>query len=357
MAWGMVSERPGAAGVAACAATLIRYDGWFVLPFVALYFWIRKGRRAAILFCALAAIGPLYWLGHNWFYYSDPLEFYWGPYSNLAINKRAAQAGVAAYPGDHQAARAMTQFSAAARLVAGLPLLAIGAAGLLAALAKRAWGMAGLLLLLPVFYWLSIWRAGSPVFVPHLEPYTYYNTRYGLAALPLLAFGAAAIVAVTPARIRALGSTGVLAGALCWWVFYPRMDAWVCWKESQVNSEARRAWTAQAAAYLRKHYDGGGVLTQLGDQAGIFMQAGIPLLHVVHEGNGPLWLAQVYGRPEHFLYQRWVVARPGDAIANMIARARRPGGPRYALVETIAGKDAPMLEIYKLEARFPARIQ
>src|SRR5262249_18293834 len=35
------------AGLAALAGTLIRYDGWFLLPFVALYFWNRAGWRRA----------------------------------------------------------------------------------------------------------------------------------------------------------------------------------------------------------------------------------------------------------------------------------------------------------------------
>ena len=34
------------------------------------------------------------------------------------------------------------------------------------------------------------------------------------------------------------------------WLIHPRPDAWITWKESQVNSEARRAWTREAAAYL-----------------------------------------------------------------------------------------------------------
>ena len=123
-----------------------------------------------------------------------------------------------------------------------------------------------------------------------------------------------------------------------------------------MNSEARRAWTAEAADFLRTNYDGGGVLTLLGDQAGVFQQAGIPLIETVHEGNGPLWFAQVWGKPELFLHQRWVLVRSGDAIADAMVRSRLRG-PRYELVKSIAVKDAPVVEIYKLVARFPRRVQ
>ena len=34
---------------------------------------------------------------------------------------------------------------------------------------------------------------GTPIYVPQLWPNSYYNTRYGMAALPLLAFGGAAM--------------------------------------------------------------------------------------------------------------------------------------------------------------------
>ncbi len=352
LAYFTVSGSATGAGVAALASTLIRYDGWFLIPFVALYFLWTGGWRRAMLFGCLASAGPLYWLAHNWFYYSDPLDFYWGPYSNIAINRRAVAAGMAAYPGDHQWLPAFGQYRAAAELVAGLPLVGLGLAGLAAMAWKRAWWLLTLLALPPLFYWLSIYSAGSPIFVPQLEPFSYYNTRYGLAALPLLAAGAAAIVAAAPGRARAIVAPAVLLGSLSWWLFVPQAEAWICWKESQVNSEARRAWTAEAAGYLRSHYDGGGILTLLGDQVGVFQQAGIPLVETVHEGNGPLWFAQVYGKPELFLHQRWVLARSGDAIAQAMVRARLRG-PRYELVQSIAVKDAPVVEIYRLVDRFP----
>ncbi len=354
LVWFTISGSAAGAGIAACAATLIRYDGWFLLPFVALYFLVTAGWRRAALFSALAGAGPLYWLWHNWAYFGDPLEFYWGPYSAKAINQRAVDAGMARYPGDHAWLPAWRQFRAAAELVAGLPLAMIGVVGFAALLWRRAWALAALLLLPPLFYWLSIYSSGTPIFVPHLEPFSYYNTRYGLAALPLLAAGAAAIVSVTPGRARAIVAPAVLIAGLSWWIFFPRADAWICWKESQVNSEARRAWTGEAAEYLRAHYDGGGILTSFGDLAGIFQQAGIPMVQTVHEGNGPLWFAQVYGKPEFFLHQRWVLTRSGDAIGDMVVRARLRG-PRYELVKSIAVKDAPVLEIYKLVERFPKR--
>lgn len=341
------------AGLAACAGSLIRYDAWFVIPFVAARFLWSHGPRPALLFSVLAGAGPLYWFGHNAVYYGDPLEFYWGPWSAKAINQRAVDAGMARYPGDHNWWAALRQLRAAAWLDAGAPLAWLGLIGFLAILAvKRAWVLAGLLTLPVFFYWLSIYSSGTPIFVPHLYPHSYYNTRYGLAALPLFAVGAAALVAIAPGRLRAFAAITVMAASLSPWILYPRMETWVTWKESQVNSEARRAWTGEAAEFLRANYRGGGILASFGDQTGIFQQAGIPLVTTVHDGNSALFFAQVYGRPEHFLHARWIVALGGDAVSNAVRRARLRG-PRYEVVKTIAVPNAPVVEIHRLVERFP----
>src|SRR5262249_10984972 len=57
------------AGIAACAATLTRYEAWFILPFVAGHLWLKGEKRrvpATIAFCLLAGVGPLLWFWHNW---------------------------------------------------------------------------------------------------------------------------------------------------------------------------------------------------------------------------------------------------------------------------------------------------
>ena len=88
-----VSGRPVLAAVATIAATLTRYEGWFLIPFVAAYFVIGKRYRAAAAYAAIASLGPLYWLGHNWFLTGDPLDFYRGPYAPRAEAFRKIRTG------------------------------------------------------------------------------------------------------------------------------------------------------------------------------------------------------------------------------------------------------------------------
>lgn len=335
--------------LALLCATLTRYEGWFLAPFVAFYVAVASGQgrwKRAALVAAVGSLGPAYWLAHNWIWWGDWLEFYRGPYSAKAIYQRALQAGMAPYPGDHDWAKAWLYFRSAVELCTGRPLFWISLPGLVAALWRRLFWPAALLALPPIFYVWSIHSGGTPIFVPHLWPHSYYNTRYGLAALPLAAFAAGCLVAAAPARTRtaAAGAGAVLC--IGSWFLRPLPDSAITWKESQVNSEARRAWTLQAAEFLRAHYGSGtGILHSFGDLSGVFRRAGIPLRESLHEGNRPHWDAAL-SRPDLFLWEEWALAMSGDKVADMLWRLQR-SGPYYECVRTITVKGAPAIHIFK----------
>jgi Dolichyl-phosphate-mannose-protein mannosyltransferase len=332
------------AGIAACAATLTRYDGWFLLPFGAVYFLIaaRRNRIAvALLFGSLAGLGPLFTLGHNWWLTGDALNFYRGPYSPRAIQ------GNASYPGRNDWREAFLYYRTAAQLCAGpfLPLIAL--AGAVAALYRRAFWPLLLLALPGVFYiWSMRLSGGTPIFIPVLPPFSYYNSRYGLAVMPLFALAAAGLVSVTPRPLRAILAMLVVLAAVIPWIAHPAPSNWVTWEESRVNSVARREWTRQAADYLRPRYvRGSGILTGFGDLTGVYRTLGIPLRETFTPDNGLPFDAAVL-RPELFLHEPWVVTMGGAAAQTAVNRAARLGIV-YSLEKTIIVKDAPVIEIYR----------
>lgn len=346
------------AGMASLAGTLTRYEGWFLIPFVGFYLLLAGGKQRGtlvMLYLAVASMGPLYWLGHNWWLHGNPLEFYNGPYSARGIYERSLAAGMARYPGDHDWARAGVQLREAIRLCAGWPAALLGLAGTAAALlTRRLWPVA-LLALPPLFYWISIYSAGTPIFVPHRWPHSFYNTRYGLSGLPLAAFGAGALAAVMPRRIQAPVAAAILLAGLSWWIAQPRPEAWICWRESVVNSEARRAWTLEAAQFLRTaRRPGEAVAASFGDLTGILRAAGIPLRHLLHEGNGPEWLAAM-ARPDLFLRQPWAVVISGDTVATALVRMGRRG-PRYDLLKTVTVGGGPVIQLWRRAAPFPPEL-
>ncbi|MGP0071000.1 MAG: glycosyltransferase family 39 protein [Bryobacteraceae bacterium] len=339
------------AGIASIAASLARYEGWFVIPFVALYFlivgrgWKRFG--AAALFCAIAVLGPLYWLAHNWWLYSNPLEFYNGPYSAVAIYRRALAQNMAPYRGDHDWQMAALYYLTALRLCAGLTVVVIAIAGLAGVLLKRVFWPILFAAIPPLFYVWSMHSGGTPIFVPSLWPFSYYNTRYALAALPLLAIAGGCLVLLGPRRFRPWIAVAIMIAAAVPWMIRPQPSDWVTWKESQINSLTRRAWTKAAASSLAGDYhSGGGIVTSFSELTGILRQAGIPLREALYNGDEPDWPAAT-ARPDLFLHEEWALAISGDAVATAIQRSSLKSGPRYHLVQTVKVKGAPVIEIYK----------
>jgi 4-amino-4-deoxy-L-arabinose transferase-like glycosyltransferase len=329
------------AALASNAASLTRYEGWFLIPFTALFFWFaRRNPRHAVLFTALAAAGPAAWLLHNYHYWGDALEFYRGPYSARAIYQRQLAQGMPPYAGAAGFAAAARYYFAALCLVLGAPLLAIGAAGAMAALARRNWWPIALLALPAVFYISSIRTGATPVFVPELPPYSRYNTRYALAALPLAAFAAAAAVTLIPRRIRAWGAVLLpLALGAMWLATADPLSA--CWAESAASSRSRREWTRLASETFRGEYRrGDGVLFFFGDLAGVLRLSAIPLREALHQDNGAAWDAAL-ADPDR-ARERWALAVAGDPVSQALQRSTTFHLHRRIMVER-----APAIEIYR----------
>jgi hypothetical protein len=331
--------------VATLAASLSRYEGWFLIPFVTIYFLFAAKRRrllAALVFATLASLAPLYWLAHNWWLYNNPLEFYNGPYSAQAINQRS---GV--YPGQQDWKKAWLFFRTVTQMCVGWGVLIVAGAGLFAVFWKRVFWPALLTALPAVFYLWSMYVGGAAIYVPQLWFNSYYNTRYGLSALPLLAVAGACTTLFAARRWRALVALAAVAIGIAPWLMRPQPDTWICWKESQVNSQGRRAWTREAAQILVSQYQrGAGLFTSFGDLTGILREAGIPLREALHDGNEPAWMAATT-RPNLFLHEEWAIAISGDAVATAVQRATFKTGPRYHLERTIIIKGAPVIEVYK----------
>ena len=340
-----LKERPWLAGLALLAATMTRYEGWILIPAVVLYFFWRD-RRAGFIVGLIASIGPVYWLGHNYYYYGDPLEFYRGVGSAKWIYEQGLAKGYGPAPTEGHPLVAAHYYATASRLFTGIPILVLAGLGLFAVAARKAWWPIAFLAIGPLFFVWSMQGSGAEIHVPTLPPHGYYNTRYGMIALPLAALAVAAIPSVLPNGSRRWVTILLVAISIIPWLAYPKMENWITWKESQVNSDARRAWTREAADYLRERYvTGRGIVAHFGDQTAIFREAGIPLRQVVHDGDG-LYFQGIVLRPEVFLWQEWVVSIEGDPLSGGM-RVYTSKNPRYRRVKLVEAKGAPSIEIWQ----------
>jgi hypothetical protein len=243
-------------------------------------------------------------------------------------------------------AAAFRYFRTAVQLCAGSLPAFLALAGAVAVLWRRkVWPLA--LLALPGFFYIwSLHSGGTPIHVPTLPPFSWYNTRYGLAALPLLAVAAAGLVTIAPRGVRGLLAALVVAAATVPWLLHPQPRNWITWEESRVNSEARRAWTDEAAAYLGPRYRvGEGLLTSFSEVTVVYRRLGIPLHDTLTGDNGLLWLAAVQ-RPELWLHQGWAVLAVGDPMWKAIQPMSR-AGTHYTLEKTIPVNGAPAMQIFR----------
>jgi hypothetical protein len=320
--------------------SLTRYDGWFLIPFLSLFFARSSQQhrwRVFFLVGATASLVPLCWMANNWWETSNLFDFMNGPYSASAIQ------GDRPYPGLHNWRQATQYYFAAGWLCTGWPLIVLGSLGALVALFHKYMRPAFFLLLTPVFYVWSLHSSKTPIHIPTLWPFSYYNTRYGIAVLVFCAFATGALADVFFERRRFLVLVVPLL-SVAPWLIRPSPGYWICWKESEQNSLSRRAWTSAAARFLSANYKtGDGILIHFGDLAGIFGQARIPLREAIHEGTKPDWLPAI-AAPAVFHPAKWAIALQGDIVSVALQQFQPPA---YKLVLEVATKDAPKLEIYQ----------
>jgi hypothetical protein len=334
------------AGAAAMclAASLTRYEGWIFIPLTAAFVLMTATRyrllQAANLGIAASA-GVAWWLFYNWWLSGNALNFYNGPDSAMAIQHGAP------YPGHGNWLVAIEYYLTATKLVVGTPLLVVGFMGIPAGLGQRRFWPFVLLGSWPLFIVWSMHSSAQPIHIPVLPPFSWYNTRYALAMLPLLAVGAAALGALlrTYGLLRAAPALLVVVGA-GWWLFHTDHENWITWKESEQNSLARRPWTFAAADYLTVHAKSKDTFfATFGDVSAVFREAEIPFKRTLTWDDAVEWQAAV-NRPDLFLWEDWAVAQKGDLVDQTVQRARA-FGVHYDLQTEINVPGAKPIEIYR----------
>jgi len=340
-------------GTCLVAASLTRYDGWFLtcamLLTVAIITWFAvkreaqsKGqnrnhtpshparRTALVKFILIAVSGPVLWLGYNAAVYRNPLEFANGPYSAKAVEQKTGTIN----PANGNLYAGASYFLKAAELNVAEPqwlgrlwlALCLLGAILIFAVALRAWPL--LLLAIPLpFYAVCLAYGRVPIFVPAWWPFSQYNVRYGLELLPAMAAAEGIVVCAAiesaknspriPRRaVVLLVAAIVVASYASGWRAAP-----ICYREAAINMRGRLALERQLAPWLKGLPPDSTLLMYLGEHPGAIEQSGVPLHRVINEGNHRVWMQppdpqglweQALANPQKFA--DYVLAFEGDAV-------------------------------------------
>ncbi len=286
------------AALAMTVTTLARYEAWPVaalsIPLVALTKsgdWAAKIKSSA-LYSALVAVGPIYWLWHNWAIYGNAFEFLTGPNSarGIYLQNRANLGWSAIFVG-HAALDVLTIVTAVA-VCAGPFVLLLGAAGFTKSLlAKRGalvkhWPV--LLLTVPfVFHVFSLYRGEIQVFP--LSAFGLHNVRYGLPHLLGVAMFAPAAVLFFTGRARRwaiIGACVIVAAQYCDLISEGPSQLAVYQEGYRNGVNARPARErAQAASFLRANQPDRLVLMHTGALGPLVSQGGLRFSAIIHEGT------------------------------------------------------------------------
>lgn len=331
-------------GICLLGGCLTRYDGWLLAAVLILltlrltYIGRFRAFRPAIWkFFLLAVSGPVLWFAYNAAIYRNPLEFANGPYSAKAIELKSSAPGVL-HPGTDDLRIAFQYFFKSAELnlapnyfqLFWVAALLLGTA-IVILFQRKLWPV--LLLWIPVpFYMVSIAYGGVPIFIPSWWPFSFYNSRYGIEMLPafavltaMVAYGLIRFVEGTKARLGVGIFFVAIVAASYVQVF---RTGPVAFREAVINSRTRIAIQKQLASIVSTLPANETFLMYLGDHVGLFQRAGIPLSHVINEGNHRPWKrpSDPDGLWEKALahpasYADVVIAFAGDPVATTVNKS------------------------------------
>lgn len=306
------------------AATLTRYDGWFLvlieaISIAVLYFRYPKERKQLegklILFATLAFFGIALWMLWNLMILGNPLYFTDSPFSAKSQQHNWIVKGeLPTYKNLFLSIEyyAMTVYANISTIT-----VVMSALGLLYFWVRKT--IQEKLLLITVlftpfiFYVVTLVLGQSVIFIPSLTPahfeWNLFNVRYGLVMIPTLALliGVFASWRKVGAVLATIGVLGLLA--LPYFTnTYP-----ITLTDGTTGLSAARI--PDAEYFMQKHYDGGLVLMDDYARTMSIVRSGIPMRNIIYVGNKPYWDQSLIA-PEK--YADWIVMQKNDAVWKSI---------------------------------------
>jgi hypothetical protein len=332
-------------------ATLVRYDGWFMLVFsammIAIFLFRKYGYRKAegifVLFCTLGGFGIFLWLLWNAIIFKDPFYFAFGPYSAHTQQDQLSNAGVLPTKGDwffsfKMYAYALAYNSGAFTMFLGL----VGAVTLwLDKKIPKNIRFATVALIAPLlFNVLALYLGHSVLYIQGISGDTWFNVRYGIMLMPSIAI----FVAYLVDRFKPLRPTLVGLLALVIFFSFTSQDA-VTIDDALVGSSQKNV--KEVSGWLRDNTSAkeGFILISVASHDSIIFSSGLPMKKFIHEGSHKYYKNAIEN-PD--LWARWIVVRSySDDDSTWRLIKDKPGFQRYDLVDHY-----PFADIYELKEEY-----
>ncbi|WP_235011683.1 glycosyltransferase family protein [Bryocella elongata] len=383
------------AGFLIMGQVFTRYDGWIFGAAVwccfAYAWWNSVPEMKArlrtwfVVFTIIVAAGPLLWFWYNHHFAGDWLDFMRGPYSAKQIERRTAPPGQH-YRGWHNPAWALLFYTRTAQIDAAawemgfvamyaslwamwVSLKAKGSgsrgqgSGLRVQNAEsmqplRSDVKLGLLLWVPLpFYVYSVAYGSVPIFIPQLWPHAYYNARYGMEMLPVLAIYTALAAEMLEQWLRGRSDAWAVTSAKLW----PKVALALCalncvgmmvrtplvLKEAMVNARTRMALEKALAFEMETLPYDEPVMMSTTDHVGAVQVAGRDLKSMISEGDEQSW---EWGLADPAKYAAFVIAIGNDRVAQAVKE--HPQGLTEISVVCTSGQ--PCAKVYQSTTWKPA---
>ena len=292
------ARRLAVAALAMTVATLARYEAWPVAVLSVLIVALtshgdwRTRIKGTALFAALVAVGPVYWMWHNWAIYGNAFEFLSGPNSarGIALQNRVNFNWSAIFVG-HAGLDILT-IAAATAVCAGPLVLLLSAAGFARSLAAKRKSLLEhsplILLILPFFFHAFGLYRGEIQVVP-LSAFGLLNVRYGLPHLLGVALFAPASVLLFKGSARrwAGGIVCLIVAAQYGYLISEGPAQLAVYQEGYRNGVNARPVRerARVASFLKANPPARLILMHSGALGPVVSQGGLRFSDIIHEGT------------------------------------------------------------------------
>lgn len=336
-------------------ATMVRYDGWFMLAFAALTIAIVVFRRHGytetegkiILFITLGAFGVALWFIWNLVIFKDPLYFMLGPFSAHAQQEQMDLAGDLPTKNNLLLSTKVFFYSLMYNLYS-IPLLFGVWGAVLFWLDKKiriGLKIISTVLISPlIFNILALFFGFSVIFVQGISGDTWFNIRYGILLAPTVAVFCGYLVE----RLKDMRWVVIGLSSFVLFFAFANRDA-VTIDDARVGSSQKNV--TEVSGWLKQNTadKDGFILISAASHDAIIFSSGLPMKKFIHEGTGAYWESATTAPNQ---WARWIVMRTydnNDLTYKFVSHSE--GFTRYDLVDSY-----PFADIYQLKDAYVGQL-